>query len=91
MRPFRSFTFFFHSFDKHLACNNKRRMQLVENTGDIWAEQGLGVKNVGQHMEGKARRRKWLGGGCKSCGGNRDVTVDQWRGIRRTKRGKKYF
>ena len=31
-------------------------MLLVENTGDIWAEQGLGVKNVGQHMEGKACR-----------------------------------
>ena len=69
---------FFHSFDKHLACNNKRCMQLVENTGDIWTEQGLGVKNVGQHMEGKERHRIGVGGGWKSCQGSRNVTVGQY-------------
>lgn len=78
MRRFHSFTYFFHSFDKHLACNNKRCMQLVENTGDIWTEQGLGVKNVGQHMEGKERHRIGVGGGWKSCRGSRNVTVGQY-------------
>lgn len=66
-------------------------MQLVENTGDIWTEQGLGVKNVGHHIEGKERRRMEAGGGWKSFWGNRNVTVGQWRGIRRTKRGRKVF
>ena len=41
----------------------------------------------------RADRRAFMGagGGWKSFVGNRNVTVGQWRGIRRTKRGRKVF